>query len=320
MQHNNATKFDKEFETLIKTIYRPGNYNVMDNAVSDLVMMTLKAIQNGNHPVIKRRNFDVDVLPVPNMTIFNQKTGHYTGVRFPANSSMALDLFSIDKNIDSRSFIPIEELKRMKLDNLVRYEDQINIVLKKHWTKDNVSHSGVPDKLISLRLVNMESLLKASGNNRNRLTGKDFDMYFPGFKNQITNYLSYTEKFMNLLQQNAKNTEGYTSAKKQITMDTGNSYLPELTAGMVQHIFCRITRHEYVPQFSREEHQKAVINLHRKNPELLKDAISQCGHIVDKSVNRLFGNDLSKKVSNSVNLPHNERTKNNTRKLSLRMT
>jgi hypothetical protein len=316
MQYNNATQYDKEFDTLINSIYQPGNYSIMDNAASDLVMMTLKAIQNGNHPVINRRNFLTDVLPIPNMTIFDPKTGHYTGVRFPANVSIALDLFSIDKNIDSRSFITMKELKRMKLDSLVRHEDQISIVAKNHWIKGQASHNGPSGGLISLRVVNMESLLHTSGNNRRRLTEKDFDMYFPGFKDQIANYLSYTQKFIKLLQQNTGNIEGYNNVKQQITMDTGNSYLPELTAGMVQHMFCRLAKHEYVPQFSREEQQKAVLKLHKQNPELLKDAIRQCGHIVDKSLNRLFGNDISIKINNTVHL---QQTKNNTRKLSLRM-
>jgi hypothetical protein len=316
MQHGFISMNDKEFDMLINAIYPPGNYNMADNAASDLVMMTLKAIQNGKHPVMNRRKFLTDVLPVPNMTVFNKKTERYTGVRFPANCSLALDLFSVVNNIDSRSFVTMEELKRMKLDSLVRNEDQINIVLKKHWIKDNVSSNNNPHDLMSLRVINTESLLKTSKNSHRGLNRKDFDMYFPDFDKQIPNYLSFTEKFVKLLQQSTRNKD-YNNIKQQIAMDTNNSHLPELTAGLVRYEFSRIIKSEYIPHFSREDHQKTMIKLFRQNPELLKDAIMQSGHIVAKSIDRLFSNGIS--VNNSVKLQHSERTKENTRKLSLSM-
>jgi hypothetical protein len=159
MKKTKAFDLESEITRIINTTYPAGNYSVIDNISSNLVMMTLKSFLNGKHPVLNRRDFNTDVLPVPNMTILDHRTGNYSGVRFNDNCSIALDLFSINKNIDSRNFISVEELKRMKLGDIVKSEDQICIIVKNQWADNKSHHNGASEGLAVIRVVNTESLL-----------------------------------------------------------------------------------------------------------------------------------------------------------------
>jgi hypothetical protein len=266
----------------MNSVYPAGNYSAIDNCSSDLVMMTLKSFRNGKHPVLNYRNFSADGIPVPNMTIFDHSTGNYTGVRFNINCSMALDLFSINRNYDSRSFISVEELKRMKLDGNIKYDDQINIIVKNHWAKNKSHHNSVYDGFTVIRIVNMESLLKHSNNSASGLTENDFLNYFPDFNNQMVYQENYSNNLIKLMQ--IYNND----AKNQIAADTKNSYLPRLTSEMAHYWFCRLTRSDYSPKFNRVDHLNDIIYLYSKNPQLLATAIKQSGNLLETSINHLL--------------------------------
>jgi hypothetical protein len=91
------------------------------------------------------------------------------------------------------------------------------------------------------------------------------------------------------MQTHINNAGNYEEAKRQITMDTKNSYLPKLSAEMARYQFCRLTRREYSPNFNREEHLKDIINLHGKNHKLLTSAVKQSCFLADLSIKQLLG-------------------------------
>jgi hypothetical protein len=291
---------ENEITNILNTVYHAGNYSAIDNFSIDITTMTLKSFQSGKHPVINQRNFFVNVLPVPNMTIFNHSTGSYTGVRFNTHCSTALDLFSINKNFDTRSFITVEELKRMKLDGNIKHEDQISIIIKNQWINNKNNHNSNSDGFTSIRVVNIESFLKSVNNPNGCLDEKEFNMYFPDFGKQIIKYQNYSNKFIELMQDNVNRIGNSDYSNKQITIDTKNSYLPKLSAEMANYQFCRLTMHEYIPKFSKEDHLTDIINLHRKNHELLKTAITQSCHFADISINRLLDNKKTDTITKIV--------------------
>jgi hypothetical protein len=311
MLRNKTSDCETEILKIMNSIYHAGNYSAIDNFSSDLTMMTLKSLQNGKHPVINYRNFITDILPIPNMTIFDHNTGNYTGVRFNANCSMALDLFSINRNFGSRSFISVEELKRMKLDGNIKHEDQISIVVGNHWTKNKSHHNSVYDGFTSIRIVNMECLLKSFNNSIRGLTENDFTMYFPDYGKQILYQKNYSNNLVKSMQAHINSTSNYDLAKSKIAIDTKNSYLPKLSAEMAHYQFCRLTRSEFIPKFSREDHLNDIITLHSKNHELLTNAIKQSCSLVDISINRLLGSrkaqDIHKTLEQKPNIKAHNR-------------
>jgi hypothetical protein len=221
------------------------------------------------------------------MTILDHSTGQYTGVRFNANCSIALDLFSVNKNIDSRNFISIEELERMKLCNYIKYEDRINIIAKNQWVKNKNHHNSISNGLTSIHVVNTESLRKSAKNPRGVLNESDFNLYFPDFGKQTMNFINYSNKLKKLIQKNNPINIDYLK----------NSYLPKLSSEMANYQFCRLTGCEYTPKFTREAHLTDIIKLHSQNRELLKGAIKQSYMVADVSINHLLGNDKTASIA-----------------------
>jgi hypothetical protein len=298
------TSYDVNLDNIITSLFKSNNYNVNEMATNNLVKMTLKSFQNGKHPVLNQRDYQVDILPVPNMTVLDTTIGKYVGIRFPTNSAMAIDLFSASKNINSRGFITVNELERMKLDKYIKYEDIINISIQNKYTDKAMAHNKALGNSSVIRVVNIESLLKSEHNRRGHLTQKEFDMYFPDFKKQNYNYIQYSKKLVHQVSQNSKNIEEYNTIKKTINIDVKNSLLPKLTEEMIHSEYCRLIRKEYIPRFSKEDHLKDMINLHKKSPNLLKDAIQQSGYITDKSINRLFSNEMTARLNKHIDLQH----------------
>jgi hypothetical protein len=140
------------------------------------------------------------------------------------------------------------------------------------------------------------------------LTEKEFNAYFPDFNNQSAMYEKMVSKNRVQLLDNSKKPE-YQNIIKQIQLDVSNSYLPKLSQEMFHAEYCRLTKKEYIPKFSKEEHLKDMIKLHKKNPDLLKEAIRQSGYIQDKSINRLFSQDMMTRT-NQITTQQNQNEKN----------
>jgi hypothetical protein len=137
-------------------------------------------------------------------------------------------------------------------------------------------------------------------------------MYFPDFNKQISFYKNYSNNLIKLLQTHINSTDNYGFAKRQIAIDAKNSYLPILSAEIAHHQFCRLTRTEYIPKFSREDHLNDIINLNGKNPQLLASAIKQSSLMTDMLMNHLLGNRKTWEINESV--VQNQKNKVHSRK------
>jgi hypothetical protein len=292
-QNKHTPGNERQLSRIINELYKNKNNSPAEHAACIFAAMTLKSMKKGSHPVINPRNYKNDVLPIPNMTLVNPSTKKHSGVRFSANNAAALDLFSVNKNYGSRYFIAVDELKRMKLDKYIKYEDKINII------KDHKS---------SICIVNAESLLKTPKNPRGPLGENDFKIYFPDFDKQIPNFERYAENKTGCLGTNTKDPQTFNAIKTQNEMDVKNSLLPKLSSEMIHLEYCRITKHKYTPRFSKEEHIADMIKLHNKNPWLLTEAIQQSGYIMDKSLNRIFGNAIITKAKEKTKQKQHEHT------------
>jgi hypothetical protein len=200
----------------------------------------------------------------------------------------------------------------MKLDHLIRPDDIITISLQNRFT-DKYPYNTFPvlkNKSL-LDLVNVETFRPTNHHKKTVLTEKEFDFYFPDFKNQRTMYSNIVSRNKTQLVINSKKNE-YQTIAKEIKIDIKNSYLPKLSAELFYYEYCRQTNKEYTPRFSKEEHLKDMVSLYKKSPELLKDAIRQSGYIQDKSINLLFSQEMmtrTKQLSAQQN-NYNERQVN----------
>jgi hypothetical protein len=126
-------------------------------------------------------------------------------------------------------------------------------------------------------------------------------MYFPDFDRQILNFELYAKDKTSSLDANTKDPQAFNAIKTQNEMDVKNSLFPKLNSEMIHLEYCRVTKQEYTPRFSKEEYITDIIKLQNKNPRLLAEAIQQSGYIINKSLNRIFGNEIIAR--------NNERTK-----------
>jgi hypothetical protein len=279
---------EKALQEIIDKYSKTSNISQTEAASNSYILLALKAIQKGNHPILSEQDFSNNPVPIPNMTVYDRQTGKYTGVVFPMNTSAALDLHSINKKYNGRYFIPMDEIQRMKLDKYVKPQDQLFVCIQNRYTDKNMSHNNVFGNKSTIRLVNAESFLHPKG----PLTEKEFRAYFPDFEKQGLNFDHFSKKMTKQLEKNTSDETQFKKIKLNKTIDVKNSHLPKLTEEMFHYEYCRETKTAYTPKFSKEEHLEDMINLFKKNPELLKEAIQQSGYIADKYTHRLFDENM----------------------------
>ena len=291
---------EKTFSNIINSFVSNGNYSAQEMATNNLVKMTLMSLQKGTHPCVNPHDFKTDVIPVPNMTVFDNTSNQHTGIRFPANTTVMLDIFSRQKNLSSRNFVTLDELKRMKLDKYVKYEDTVNIPMHGKFIDKNLAQNKAFGTSPSIRVVNVESLLKSKNNPRGALNEEMFKQYFPDFDKQKDMFNQYALKSVLQLKKNAENKEAFSTVTKQINIEKRNSHLPKMTEELFHMEYCRKTKQTYIPKFSRDEHIKDMVQLYKKSPNLLKDAVQQSGYISDRSLNQIFDKDMMARVDRSL--------------------
>jgi hypothetical protein len=287
--------YEEEFDYIIRNLYTNANISKIESSVMILVKTQLKAIRNETHPVLNPHDYEKSPRNVPNMGVFTQtnNVSASEGIRFTGNSAILLDLFASQKKFKNNNFILMDDLKRMKLDHLIKPDDVITVsLLNRSTDKKPFNHIPSLKNKNAIDLVNIETFKQLNRyRNGPLLTEKQFNAYFPDFNKQPLMYENMIKRNRNQLFTNTKNPQ-YQTQVKQIQIDIRNSLLPKLSQELFHSEYCRLTKKTYIPRFSKEEHLKDMIALYKKNPELLKEAVLQSGYIQDKSINRLFSQEM----------------------------
>lgn len=324
--------YNNDVDAIINEFIHVGNITKDEIAANHYIKTTLKMLQKDTlfqltsgsldkdeiansftYPFLKKHDFSKYPLPIPNSTLLNKSLGNYEGNIFQGNTGLALELFSAGK-YDGRLFVPLSEVNRLKLNNLIDLKDIININIKNKYTDPLMSKNRMFDKETSVQFVNAEAFLKTSGK-KNGLTKEQLLKYFPDFDNQKEQHSAYANKNKINYSKNDK-TDDFSSVKNQIKTGVENSVLPKLTAEICHFKECQLKNTEHTPLFSPKEHLDDMIKLYEKNPQELKNAILQAGYIMQHSMNRLFSEDISAKSKEQYEKQVREGTReeNNVRK------
>jgi len=297
--NNNTIDFSKEINEIKMFMSKTGNISQDELSSIRYINLTIDSLYKGKHPVLKNFNFVDNAHSIPNSTLLDKTTGNYCGSLFTGNPGIALELFSEKNKYDNKVFVPLDQLKRLKLSYLVKPEDLINVVLQNKYTDKMMSHNRDFGGKTSVDLVNIESLLK-SPKKPLGLTKEQLIGYFPDFDKQPQKHMEFMNKnkknfYNNFNDKNPdvhkKKQEYLSKVKKEINERSENSLLPKLTVELTNYKYCQLAGLEYRPAFSQEEHLKDMVNLFKKNPQELKTAIQQSGYIMQYSMNKLFNED-----------------------------
>jgi len=306
----NTADFAKNLKTINNIFTETGNVSAEELASMQYIKLTIDTLKNGKHPILNKFNFAETGTALPNSTLLDKTTGNYVGSIFGGNTGMALELFSLGKH-KNMAFVPLEQVKRLKLYHLVKPEDIINVILQDKYTDKKMSNYKDFNNKTSEKFINIESLLK-SGKKPFGLTEKQLSEYFPEFdkqslkhkeyikKNKINYYNNFNDKDPKKHQEKQKYLK---SVKEEIKFKNETSILPKLTKELSNYRFCQLTGLEYKPTFSQSEHLEDIIKLIEENkgsPVKVSDAIKNAGYIMQYSLNKLFTEDSSVRAKNII--------------------
>ena len=324
--------YNKEINDILKNITISGNSSPTEKASNHYIKMTLETLLRdaniqfrqgdikGNpdyaYPFIKKHNFALDVVPLPNATLLNKNSNQYEGTVIQGNTGLALELFSAVNKYSHNAFVPVYKVREFGLSDLIEKKDVINVSVQDKYTDPRMSKNKSLGDKTSIEVVNINCLLK--NNKKNGLTEEQLKGYFPDYDKQEGMHVKYSNK-NKITQTRNKQNPDFPRMQEQITMKVQESLLPTLTKEMCHYKECQLKNTEHHPLFSPQQHLNSMIKLYKKNPQQLKDAILQAGYVMQYSMNKLFSEDMSartqeehKKISLEKapsNLPKNELNK-----------
>jgi len=298
---------NERFNNIINKAYDMYKNQLLDSnadIASDLIITTLKSIKENKHDILKPRDFSKNFVPSSNLTYYDKKSKKYVVTLLSKNNSNLLDAISNTNNYNNKHYIPLDNLKKMKLYKFISNinMEKTDIIVHSNTNNDNLYNKNeVQNKIANnnskvLTVVNIESLKFNPVKNKKGLKDNVFNQIFINYNlynRKIRNvFKEYARNFNNNFKKPPENEETHNKIieAKTYTDDFINNKtgLKLFTLSMYDYELAKITNNNYEPKYTDVQLKNEMIRDFEYNPNVFHKNLKDCGRCIDQVVNNYF--------------------------------